>query len=160
MIDLGNVCFCCDECSLCDGVEHRLNLADDGYGLQLEYCWCDKVGGKFYAYGYCPDSIIQKRKNSKNGKRKTGSAYRRYMKKLKFERAKAIGDTTCNPAVGWCKTDFIDGEWVDGTYMQYPKNSKRQKRYKKQSNKRIRKMDVPMRGNGYRRPFDYWWLIY
>ena len=138
MIDLGNVYFCCDECPICEDLEYRLKLAEDGYGLQLEYCWCDKVGGKMYAFGYCPDAISQKLKSSKNGERKTGSAYRRYMKKLKFERAKAIGDTT----------------------MKYPKNSKRQRCYKRQSNKRIRKMDVPMRGNGYRKPFDYWWLLY
>lgn len=131
MIDTGSVWFLCDECPLCEDLEYRLELADKGYDLQLEYCWCDKVGGKFYAYGYCPDSVSQKCKKSKIGKRKTGTAYRRYMKKLKFDREKAIGDTTCNPAVGWVKSDFIDGEWVDGTYIQYPKNSKRQKCYKR-----------------------------
>jgi hypothetical protein len=121
MIDLGNVYFCCDECPICEDLEYRLKLAEDGYGLQLEYCWCDKVCGKMYAYGYCPDSVSQKRKKSKIGKRRTGSAYRREMKKRKFERAKAIGDMTCNPAVGWVKSDFIDGEWVDGTYIKCPR---------------------------------------
>lgn len=160
MINLGNVYFCCDECPLCEDLEYRLHLAGEGYGLQLEYCWCDKVGGKMYAYHYCPDALSQKRKKFKNGKRKTGNAYRREMKQRKFEKAKAIGDFSCNPAVGWVKSDYIDGEWVDGTYIQYPKNSKSQRVYKRQSNKRVRKSDVPLRGNGYRRCLDYWWLIY
>ena len=160
MIDLGNVYFCCDECPICEDLEYRLRLAEDGYGLQLEYCWCDKVGGKFYAYGYCPDSVSQKRKNFKNGKRRTGNAYRREMRQRKFEKAKAIVDTTCNPAVGCVHEDFIDGEWIEGTYIQYPKNSKTQRVYKRQSNKRVRKSDVPMKGNGYRRCLDYWWILY
>ena len=48
-----------------------------------------------------------------------------------------------------------------GKYIKYPKNSKCQNWMKKQTSRRIRSCrDVPVKGNYYRRLFDYWWTLY
>ena len=48
-----------------------------------------------------------------------------------------------------------------GKYIKYPKNSNRQRLCKKASNARVRRyMDLPSKGNSYRRVFDYWWTLY
>ena len=48
-----------------------------------------------------------------------------------------------------------------GKYIKYPKNSNRQRLCKKASNARVRRyMDLPCKGNSYRRVFDYWWTLY
>ena len=48
-----------------------------------------------------------------------------------------------------------------GKYIKYPKNSNRQRWCKKASSARVRKyMDLPSKGNSYRRVFDYWWTLY
>lgn len=40
--------FTCDECPICEGIEHRVRVArDGGYEPQLEYCGCDKVQTEF-----------------------------------------------------------------------------------------------------------------
>ena len=157
---MGGFLFCCDECPMCDGIERRIKLSEEGYDLQLEYCWCDKVGGSFLLYGQCPDSVQYKKAAVMAGKRKTGSEYRREMKSKSFYRRREICGRSCNPSVGMVKSDYIDGEWVDGSYIKYSSRSSRQRCYKKHSNKRVRKMDVPMRGNGYRKQFDYKWILY
>lgn len=47
--------FTCDECPICEGIEHRLRAArEGGYEPQLEYCGCDKVQTEFFISGY-PD---------------------------------------------------------------------------------------------------------
>ena len=48
-----------------------------------------------------------------------------------------------------------------GKYIKYPKNSNCQSWMKKQTSRRIRSCrDVPVKGNYYRRLFDYWWTLY
>lgn len=45
--------FTCDECPICEGIEHRLGVArEGGYEPQLEYCGCDKVQTEFFIQGY------------------------------------------------------------------------------------------------------------
>lgn len=40
--------FTCDECPICEGIEHRVRVArEGGYEPQLEYCGCDKVQTEF-----------------------------------------------------------------------------------------------------------------
>ena len=58
--------------------------------------------------------------------------------------------------------DYVNGQHVPiGTYIKYPKNSSRQRWCKKASSARVRKyMDLPSKGNSYRRVFDYWWTLY
>lgn len=48
-----------------------------------------------------------------------------------------------------------------GKYIKYPKNSNCQKWIKRETSRRIRNCrDVPVKGNFYRRLFDYWWTLY
>lgn len=48
-----------------------------------------------------------------------------------------------------------------GKYIKYPKNSNCQGWIKRETSRRIRKCsDVPVKGNYYRRLFDYWWTLY
>lgn len=48
-----------------------------------------------------------------------------------------------------------------GKYIKYPKNSNCQRWIKRETSRRIRKSrDVPVKGNYYRRLFDYWWTLY
>lgn len=50
--------FTCDECPICEGIEHRLRAArEGGYEPQLEYCGCDKVQTEFFISGYCSDAF-------------------------------------------------------------------------------------------------------
>ena len=50
--------FTCDECPICEGIEHRLRVArEGGYEPQLEYCGCDKVQTEFFTSGYCSDAF-------------------------------------------------------------------------------------------------------
>ncbi len=57
---------------------------------------------------------------------------------------------------------YVDGKWMPtGKYIKYPKNSSCQNWCKKASSARVRKyMDLPHKGNSYRRVFDYWWTLY
>lgn len=50
--------------------------------------------------------------------------------------------------------------WYDNNHIKLPKNSKRQKFYKKYSNKRVRryKGEIP-KGGAYKRFFEYWRTI-
>lgn len=51
-------------------------------------------------------------------------------------------------------------EYILGTYVEYPKSSKNKVFYKRVSNKAVRRSkDIPLKGNGYRKVFDYWWTI-
>lgn len=48
-----------------------------------------------------------------------------------------------------------------GKYIKYPKNSNCQKWMKRETSRRIRNCkEVPLKGNFYRRTFDYWWTLY
>lgn len=79
--------FTCDECPICEGVEHRLRAArEGGYEPQLEYCGCDKVQTEFFISGYCSDAFEADKPQGKLCEpRKTGRAYRRKMRKQNCE---------------------------------------------------------------------------
>ena len=48
-----------------------------------------------------------------------------------------------------------------GEYIKYPNNSNCQRWIKRDTSRRIRRCrDVPVKGNYYRRLFDYWWTLY
>ena len=45
-------------------------------------------------------------------------------------------------------------------YVHYKKSSSSKEQFfKKYSNRVVRKANVPLRGSGYRKCFDYWWTI-
>ena len=96
------------------------------------------------------------------GKCRTGRAYRRVKKKQKFERLYTIVTSSYVPHAGYVVSEYIDGHYIPvGAYIKYPKNSKSQRVYKRETSKRQRKcLDLPHRGNGYRRLFDSWWALY
>lgn len=83
------------------------------------------------------------------------------MKKQKFERAKKIATRTYNPAAGYVDWEYVNGELIPvGKYVKYPKNSNKQQYFKRYSNKIVRRTSLPLKGNAYRRCFDYWWTMY
>ena len=78
--------FTCDECPICEGIEHRLGVArEGGYEPQLEYCGCDKVQTEFFISGYCSDAFEADKPHGKLCEpRKTGRAYRRKMRTVSY----------------------------------------------------------------------------
>lgn len=97
-----------------------------------------------------------------HGKRKTGNAYRRKMARQKFKKKKEIGTYVYHAC--WVDWDEVDGKRMPvGKYIKYPNNSEARSYFKKYSNRKVRRAkydDIPMKGNGYRRQFDYWWTLY
>ncbi len=163
MIDVGNCYFACDECPICEGVEHRLHIAKEGgYEPQLEYCGCDKIQTEFFIGGCCEDAYVDKPRKKKNGKRKTGMEYRRDMAVKKRDNLlKIINSTRYNPNVGYVDWDLVDGVWQQtGKYIKYPKNSNAQRYWKRHSNKIVRHSKDTYKGNQYRKCFDYWWILF
>lgn len=98
---------------------------------------------------------------SKSTPRKTGLAYRRLMRKHKDKRLRKIVTLrSYNPARGYVDWDFVNGDWQPvGKYVKYMKNSNTQKYLKRRSNRIVRRSDIPLKGNGYRKCFDYWWFM-
>ena len=48
-----------------------------------------------------------------------------------------------------------------GKYIKYPKNSNCQRWIKRKTGRQIRRYrNAPLKGNFYRRLFDYWWTLY
>lgn len=159
MIDLGDCLFLCDECPIIEGLDYRLALAEEFGELQLEYCGCDKVDSKFYSGGYCEDAFNKKSMKKRKGQRQTGNAYRRRMKKKKLEREKKLSSYRYNPYIGWPHHKLVNGEWIEDTYMSYPRNSNLPQYFKKYSNRKVRHSNLSGKGNQYRRVFDMWWNL-
>lgn len=94
--------------------------------------------------------------------RRTGAAYRREMRTRKNDRLMRIVTRSYIPHAGYIDYGF-DGENLlhSGKYIKYPKNSNRRRWIKRATSKRVRNcMDMPRKGNDYRRLFDYWWTLY
>lgn len=109
------------------------------------------------------ENDFEKNTNCKHsGHRKTGRAYRRLMKKHKKDRLmKIIQSVGYNPAAGYVEWDEVDGKWQPvGKYIKYPKNSNMQRYLKRQSSKKARRSDLPLKGNEYRKHSEYWWILY
>ena len=129
----------CSKCHLCGPTEE-------------EYI-CEKVGETFLFADPCEEnhSVISQ-KNFQKTARHNNRSYRRHMKFQKDKRRKRIvSETGYNPSAGWLS---------EKGYLMYPKNSNRQRFYKHYSCKRVRKEDLPHKGNGYRKVFGYKWEIY
>lgn len=91
-------------------------------------------------------------------------AYRRNIKQQKTEKRKKLilSRNYYYPFGGYIDMDTIDGKLqIVGTHIKYPQNSNQQKYYKRLSNRIVRRNnDIPAKGNGYRKCFDYWWTLY
>lgn len=158
MIDVGGKkYFACDECRICEDWERRLELAkEDGYDFQFDYCHCDKIDAKFWAGGYCEDAWEDIPKKAKHGRRRTGTAYRRRMKREKLARRMRIAKEA-NPFGLW-----LNSYDEPATYIQRHHRSTARKFLKTRSNRIIRraKDGIPQKGNGHHKLFDYWWELY
>lgn len=159
MIDVGakNVYFACDECGICEQLERRLQVAHElGEDLQFDHCGCDKVDAEFFAGGYCEDAFVEKAPKRNKGKRKTGRAYRRKMHRKTIKKYRDGNH--------WMYGSYLRGHWegdefVFGSCVKHPQRSARTF-FKRVSNKMVRRSkDLPPKGAGYRKVFDYWWTI-
>ena len=151
MNDFGASDSCCDECSICE----RADRWNDNAG-------CAKVGGVFLATGYCQDAFQPKTIIHSIGYRNTGRLYRRKSAILKRDRLMhIISKGTYKPHAGYVDYDWVDGVWRQvGTHIKYPANSRLQRWAKKETSKRVRRDDIPEKGNSYRKVFDYWNTMY
>lgn len=153
----------CDECPIGkDSIERRRERLKDCGDWQPEYCCCDKiVEDHFWIGGYCGDALSKRPTYSRIGKRRSGRAYRRNKKQQKNERLLNILSTGYMPHAGYVEYDFIDDIWTRvGNHIKYPRNSNRQKWMKRYTSKIVRKTNLPIKGNAYRKCFDYWWTMY
>lgn len=166
MVKVRDTYFACDECPICEGIEWRLKHAEErGYEPQVEYCGCDKIDEvlPFYAGGYCEDAFYDAPHPKKNGRRKTGAAYRRARNAQKKESLiRMINYTPYNPHAGYVDWGWVNGVWQQvGTYVKYPRNSNKQRFGKKCTNRAIRRgAEIGSGKCGYRRCYDYWWNLY
>lgn len=127
----------------------------------IEDIWCDKVGGKLYAFGTCGEEYLECQPIQEKSKRRHGRAYRRRMARKKEKRRRWL-IRECSSTGGYIAWGWIDGNYVEvGTHVQFSKNSNAQHYWKRQANKKIRryKEDIP-HGGYYKRLFPYLWKIY
>ncbi len=150
-----NEIFSCGACPIIEDYERRLQVAQElNEECQFYYCYCKKIDDPFYIGGYCEDAWRPKEKKRPHGDRKTGRAYRRWQRRLKFERRKAVAYYGCGRGRGWLKQPYEQ-------YLEFPKNSNRAQYYKRYSNHKVRKSDAHFgKGNSYRKSFDYLWELY
>ena len=89
-------------------------------------------------------------------------AYRRSQRTKHFDRLYKIVTSSYVPHAGYVDWSFEGEHPVPcGKYIKYPKNSNCQRWIKRQTSKRVRRYkDMPVKGNHYRRVFDYWWTLY
>ena len=165
MIDVGyeNCQFACDECPIVDELEYRLAIEEDyGYPFQFDHCSCDKVGDEFFLCGYCEDAWHREKPLQKDGRRKTGRAYCRQMRRKKFLQKKRIAESSIfSLGLGYDKTGMEHDKgwrWFDPdrvyNYTYF---------WKRHSNRIIRrkKMSLPAgKGSQHQKVFDYWWEIF
>lgn len=88
-------------------------------------------------------------------------AYRRYKKRQKTKRLMDIENHTYIGML-WFEWGFDEtGRRVRiGTYPKRRKNSRKQRFYKRYSNRIIRKSREGYQNGDYRKAFDYWWTIW
>ena len=108
-------------------------------------------------------ALLEKSEKEPDRQRRTGRQYRRRKGQEKSDRMLAIIRTAgYGPHRGYVDWDF-EGRTLlhTGKYIKYPKNSKCQRWLKRVSSKKGRACpNLPKKGNGYRRVFDYWWALY
>ena len=88
--------------------------------------------------------------------------YRRGQSTKRLIRLYKIVTSSYVPHAGYVDWSF-EGEHPvpSGKYIKYPKNSNCQHWIKRQTSKRMRQYKgMPVKGNHYRRLFDYWWTLY
>ena len=100
---------------------------------------------------------VEKPSKTNKGRRKTGRAYRRKMRRKTIQKYRNGND--------WIYGPHLCGHWegnqfVFGSYVKHPQNASNKAFFKRVSNKKVRRNSgIPTKGNGYRKVFDYWWTI-
>ena len=108
-------------------------------------------------------ALLEKSEKEPNCQRRTGRQYRRRKRQEKSNRRLAIVQLSgYAPHRGYMDCDFQGRTLLHtGKYIKYPKNSKCQRWLKRVSGKKVRACpNLPKKGNGYRKVFDYWWSLY
>jgi hypothetical protein len=83
--------------------------------------------------------------------------------KAKKERRlrKILSDCRYTPHAGHVECDWVDGVWQPvREYIQYPKNSNMQKYLKRKSRRAVRRSNLALQGNNYRKVIEYRWEFY
>lgn len=162
MIDVGGSClFMCDECQIVCQLDIRLEIAEKHpeYGdFQFDHCSCEKIDDEFFAGGYCEDAWTAKPEKQGHGKRKTGRAFRRKMRRKVIQKYQDGHRWICGP---YAKGHWEDDKYVLSSCIRHQQNSANKRFFKRVSNKKVRRrVNIMMpKGNGYRRIFDYKWTI-
>lgn len=95
-------------------------------------------------------------------KRRTGQAFRRRMHIKKNDDLLKIVTRQYAPHAGYVDWGFQGRTLLhSGKYIKYQKNSNCQRWMKRETSRKFRRqLDLPCKGNAYRRLFDYWWTLY
>ncbi len=150
------------ECATCpygkDNFERRTSY--DPYNTN---CWCDKVGGKTYLWGYCDDVYSDTVKSKTYSKKKTSTKRERaikYKSHLKY-----LSEISNYPKPAY----YIDEIKVKRYHYTenlkpYYKRCYRDEAspyLKKASNRKIRRYKGELQNGWYcHRLFDFWWEMY
>ena len=91
-----------------------------------------------------------------------GRAYRRHMEAKKDIRLrKILTECRYTSHAGYIQYGWVDGEFKPvKEYIQYPKNSNMQKYLKRKSRRTVRRSEVTLQGNSYRKCMEYRWEFY
>lgn len=103
------------------------------------------------------DEAAEKKKKQARHRNRRRSSVRKNDRRLQI-----ISYGGYAPHLGYVDGDF-DGRTLlhSGSHIKYPKNSNCQRWIKRETSKRCRSAGgFPMKGNHYRRLFDYWWTLY
>lgn len=149
-------------CATCpygkDNFERRMS-----YDPNNTNCWCDKVGGKTYLWGYCGDAysnILQRKSSSKKRRSTKRERAEKYKSHLKY-----LSKISNYPKPAY----YIDEIKIKRyQYVENPKPYyKRQYRdkyspyLKKISNRKIRYYTGDLsNGQHCHKLFDFWWEMY
>ncbi len=90
-----------------------------------------------------------------------GRAYRRKMRQKARDRLLGMAGYMAYPRSVYVVRTLEDGKWrIIGKYPKHKKSSKVEAYHKRRSAKVVRhRKELPHRGNGYRKMYDYWWSI-
>lgn len=150
MIDVGGTqVWCCDECPIIEDIDWRLKWAKTPEDIQFDHCGCVKTGCEFFIGDYCEDAWSERMREQRSGRRRTGRAYRRYMRVHKFERKKELAKHCYG---FWCESD---------SYIKRPKNSNLKNFLKRYANGKVRNTkDIGRGKRAYRRIYDVMWELW
>lgn len=133
-----------------------------------EQRWCDKVGGKISHFGRCEDAYTQPLISQNRSKQKRRNKRERDQKHKNHLKFLAENVQYYPPSVIYIDEIYVEGEgWVDNLKPYYKRcyrdkhKGGRYKFYKKYSNRCVRryKGEIHIKGNYYRKVFDYWWTV-